>query len=120
MNVDAETSRMRFITGGAGQVMTYMEKHNQANAVHDLGEAAANALSIEQAVHDFPTLAASIGLEASTLWGCALVVIARYEAWAGVSFAIERAKFQGKKNISDASNVAAAQAAYGAITWPHP
>ena len=68
----------------------------------------------------FPTLSASVGIEAATLWDAALLVIARYEAWATISHSIERAKLGGKKAISDASDAAAAQAAYEAIIWPQP
>ena len=53
-----------------------------------------------------------------TLWACAQLVIAKAEAWADLSYSIERARIVGKKTISDASDAAAAQAAYEAITWP--
>lgn len=117
---DAESCRQRFITPGSGKAMAYMEKHNQANAVHDLGQAAATALSEAERLEQFPTLAASVGIEAPTLWDCAQIVIARYEAWATISHTIERAELAGKKSISNASDAAAARAAYEAITWPSP
>lgn len=120
VSADAETCRLKFITPGSGKAMTYLEKHNQAEAVEDLGEAAANALTEQQRKEQFPTLAASVGIEAPTLWECAAIVRARYEAWADISHEIERAELLGKKNISDASDAAAAQAAYEAITWPNP
>ena len=117
---DAEACRLKFVTPGSGKAMTYLEKHNQASAVLELGEAAANALTTEQCQQQFPTLAASVGVEAPALWSCAQIIIARYEAWATVSYAIERAELAGKKAISDASDAAAARAAYEAITWPSP
>lgn len=115
---DAERVRMRYITPGAGMSMTYLEKHNQAIAVEALGETAANALSEQDRAAQFPTLAASVGIEGATLWGCAQLVIQKYEAWAALSHAIERARLLGKASISSASDAAAAQAAYEAITWP--
>lgn len=115
---DAERVRLRYITHGVGQSMTYLEKHNQAIAVEALGETAANALSEQDRAAQFPTLAASVGIEAPTLWACAQLVILKYEAWAALSHVIERTRLLGKKSISDASDAAAAQAAYEAIAWP--
>lgn len=117
VDADAEAIRLRYITPGAGMAMTYDEKHAQARAVHDLGEAAANALSEQDRIAQFPTLAASVGLEAATLWACAQLVIAKYEAFADLAYTIERTRLAGKKSISDASDAAAARAAYEAITW---
>jgi len=118
VEMDAEGVRLRYITPGSGMAMTYGEKRDQAAAVHAIGETAANALTADQAREAYPTLAASIGIEGATLWACAQLVIARAEAWADLSYAIERARIVGKKAISDASDAAAAQAAYEAITWP--
>lgn len=120
VSVDAEACRQRFITPGSGKAMDYLEKHNQANAVHDLGQEVANALSESDRRAQFPTLAASVGREAPTLWECAQIVIARYEAWATLSFYINTAELDGKIAIRDASDAAAARAAYEAITWPSP
>jgi len=120
VDADAEAVRLRYITPGAGMAMTYIEKRDQANAVHGMGQAAANALTEQERTEQFPTLAASVGLEAQTLWDCAILVIQRVEAWATLSNAIERTRFAGKKAISDASDAAAARAAYEAITWPTP
>ena len=117
---DAETTRQKFITPGSGKAMDYLEKHNQANAVHDLGQEVANALSESDRRAQFPTLAASVGREAPTLWECAQIVIARYEAWATISYDINTAELDGKIAIRDASDAAAARAAYEAITWPSP
>jgi hypothetical protein len=117
---DAERVRLRYITPGAGMAMTYAEKHQQAQAVEAMGEAPANALTPEQRTAQFPTLAASVGIEAPTLWGCALLVIQKYEQFAQLSGAIERTRLLAKKAISDASDPAAVVAAYGAITWPNP
>lgn len=118
VDFDAELIRLRYITPGSGMAMTYAEKRDQAAAVHAAGEAAANALTADQARDAYPTLAASIGVEAPTLWACAQLVIAKAEAWADLSYSIERVRMVGKKAISDASDAAAAQAAYEAIAWP--
>lgn len=113
----AENRRIRYLTPGTGMSMTYAEKRDQANAVHDMGETAANAMTAQEQVAQFPTLAASVGLEAPTLWACAQLVIAKSEAWATLSHTIERTRLLGKKAISDASDAATARAAYEAIEW---
>lgn len=118
VDADAERVRQRYITPGVGQSMTYLEKHNQAVAVEGLGEEAANALSEHDRTAQFPTLSASVGIEAATLWDCAQIVVQTYEAWAALSNQIERTRLMGKRSISLASDAAAAQAAYEAITWP--
>lgn len=117
VDADAERIRMRHLTPGAGMAMTYAEKRDQANAVHGLGQSAANALTEVDRIAQFPTLAASVGLEAPTLWDCALLVIAKSEAWADLSNVIERTRLLGKKAINDASDAASARSAYEAITW---
>lgn len=118
VDADAERVRLRYITPGVGQSMTYLEKHNQAVAVEGLGEEAANALSEQDRTAQFPTLSASVGIEAATLWDCAQIVVQTYEAWAALSNQIERTRLMGKRAISLASDAAAARAAYEAITWP--
>lgn len=117
---DAERCRLRFITPGAGMAMTYQEKFEQAKAVEQLGEEAAGALTSEQIAAEFPTLGASVGIEAQTLWACAQLVIARYEGFAALSGIIERARLAGKKAVTDAADVAGVEAAYQAVTWPSP
>lgn len=114
---DAEAVRLQHITRGVGQAMTYAEKKDQAVAVIAMGEAAANGLANNGAM-EFPTLSASVPLEANSLYAAAQLIMQRYEAWAALSRMIETARLAGKKNISLASDAAAVRAAYGAITWP--
>ncbi len=120
VDADAEACRLRFITPGAGMAMTYAEKFAQAQAVDAMGEAAANALSVEDREAQFPTLSASVGIEAPTLWACAQLVIERYAAFAQLSLVIERTRLAGKAAIKAASSVDAVRVAYGAIAWPTP
>lgn len=97
--------------------MTYNEKHAQARAVDALGQTAANALTEAEREDQFPTLSASVGIEGATIWDCAQLVIQKYEQFADLSRIIERTRLQGKKSISDASDVASVRAAYEAIIW---
>lgn len=114
---DAERVRLRYITPGSGMALTYQEKFAQATAVHAMGQSPANALTEAEYKSMFPTLAASIGIEAPTLWDCATLVLQRFAQFATLSNAIERIRLSGKKAISDASDAACADAAYEAISW---
>jgi hypothetical protein len=118
IDADAERVRAPYITPGSGQAMTYQEKGEQANAVLDLGEEAANALSEAERVAQFPVLAASVGIEAPTLFAAADLVMSRKEALASLGGAIERTRLGAKKAVGDAADVAGVHAAYGAIVWP--
>lgn len=100
--------------------LTYQEKFAQAQAVAAMGESAADSLSAQDREAQFPTLSASVGIEAETLHDCAQLVLTRYAAFAQVSFAIERARLSGKAAIAAAPDAASARAAYEAITWPTP
>ena len=113
---DAERVRLRYLTPGAGMAMTYAEKRDQANAVHAMGKDAANALSEADRIALFPTLAASVGIEAETLWDCAIMVIEKAEAFATLSNAIERTRLLWKKAVKDAP-IATEKSIYEAITW---
>ncbi|MCH9751071.1 MAG: hypothetical protein K0U61_02530 [Alphaproteobacteria bacterium] len=114
---DAERVRLKYITAGDGMAMTYREKFEQAELVNELGETVANALSEEARTAAYPTLAASVGLEADTLWDCAQLVRTAYSQFAVLSNTIEKTRLAGKKAISNASTVQAARDAYEAITW---
>lgn len=113
---DAERIRLRYLTPGSGMAMTYAEKRDQANAVHGLGQAAANALTEAERIAQFPTLAASVGIEAPTLWACAIMVIEKAEAFATLTNVIERTRLLGKKAVKDVP-AGTEKAAYEAITW---
>jgi hypothetical protein len=115
---DAERVRLRYITPGAGMAMTYQEKFAQAQAVSALGEQAANAMSQAERELQFPTLSASVGLEAATLWGCAELVLEKYAQFATLSMTIERLRLSGKAAVKAATTEAEARAAYDAVIWP--
>jgi len=116
VDADAEQVRTRYLTPGVGQALTYLEKRDQSLAVLQMGEEAANALANNGAA-EFPTLSASVPLEAPSLYAAAQLVIGKYEQWAAISRMIETKRLAGKKSISDASDVASARAAYEAIKW---
>ncbi len=131
---DAEAFRMKILTPGAGMAMTYREKLDQATScmtksmIEPEGEeprlqtdaerkAEIDALTPEQQVAMYPTLAASVGLEAATLWDVANLVASKAEQWASLSYMIESKRLGGKSAIDQATTLEDVQAAYDAITW---
>jgi hypothetical protein len=116
LDTDAERVRKKYKTEGTGMAMTYQEKKDQALAVIQMGEAAANALANDGAA-EFPVLSASVPVEAVSLYAAAELVISKYEQWSVLAGIIERTRNNAKKSISDASDAASARAAYEAIIW---
>ncbi len=105
----AERERMRYITGGAGQAMTYQRKADEARA----------CLADENPQPaDYPMLSAEIGITAATLAGVAEVVNAAYEAWLMIGARIEAARLGAKAAIDAATTAEDARTA-AAVSWPN-
>lgn len=107
----AEAERLKYITPGAGQAMTYQAKAAEAKAFLAAADPDAS---------EFPLLSAEVGITAPTLEGVAQIVSAAYEQWQLIGAAIEAARLGGKAAIEAAGNADAAQAAFDAVTWPSP
>jgi hypothetical protein len=105
----AERERLKYITAGAGQAMTYAQKAEEARLCLD---------AAGPDPEDYPLLAAEIGITASTLVGVAQVVATANAQWLQIGAAIEAARLSAKKAISEAETVEEAQAAAGAVVWP--
>lgn len=110
-NVDAsaEIERLKYITSGAGQALTYMQKSDEARRFL----AADNPDSA-----DYPLLAAEVGITAPDINGVATIVSAAYSQWQQIGAAIESVRLASKSAIDAAATSAAAQSAFEAITWP--
>ena len=113
----AESARAAHVTLGAGQSLVYQEKAAEAVAVLGMGEVAANALP-DHGSAEFPLLAASVGIEADTLFDVAQIVGERAEATATALGAIERVRLTAKRAIQATETDADAKAIYEAIQWP--
>ncbi len=107
---EAEAERLRYITAGAGQAITYQRKAEEARACL----AAADPLPA-----DYPMLAAEIGITADTLIGVAEVVNAANAAWLAIGAEIEAARLGVKVAIDAASTAEEARAAADAVAWPN-
>lgn len=108
---DAERARLRYITGGSGQAMTYQQKAQEA------AEVLALVGSGEIDASHFPLLSAEVGITAPTLIEVAQVVDYAYQTWRVVGAQIEALRLGGKASVSAASTIPAAKAA-AQIQWP--
>lgn len=102
----AERERLRYITPGAGQAMTYQAKVEEARRFVASGGPPS----------DFPMLTAEIGITAIDLAGVAAVVLAAYQHWLTIGGAIEAARLAAKAAIEAAETPGDAQAV--SVAWP--
>lgn len=107
----AEAERLKYITPGSGQAMTYARKVEEARMADT---------EINPSPADYPLLAASLGIDGPTIEDIANLVLAMDEAWTQIGAAIEAARLSAKAAIDDAADEAAAQAAADAVEWPSP
>ncbi|WP_050578778.1 hypothetical protein [Rhizobium leguminosarum] len=105
----AEQERRKYITSGAGQAMTYVQKADEAKRF----------LAAEDPVAaDYPLIAAEIGITAPDIGEVAAIVAAAHQSWQQIGAAIEAARLGTKKEIMAATTEAVARAAAAAVTWP--
>lgn len=110
IDAEAERQRLRWITPGAGQAMTYQAKVDEARALAVEGE--------EADPSHYPMLSAEVGITGATLQDVSGVVIAAYQQWQAIGAAIEAARLGGKRAVDLAETVEDV-AAIG-VTWPDP
>lgn len=105
----AEVERLKYITPGTGQSMTYTEKAREAMAF--------NASEYPSATM-YPHLVAEVGITGKDVDEVALNVLVVREGWAKISAVIEKIRLGTKKAIKDAVDVRAAKAAYEVAIYP--
>lgn len=105
----AEQERLKYITPGTGQAMTYQQKADEALRFFAEQNSVAG---------NYPLLSAEVGITASDLAGVAQVVKTAYERWQAIGALIEAARLGAKKAIDAAETNAAAQAVADAVAWP--
>lgn len=108
---DAESERLKYITPGTGQAMTYQQKVDEARAF----KAATNPV-----MADFPVLSSEVGITAGTLAEVADIVLAAFAMWQQVGAMIENIRLGAKRDIDAAADAVAARAIVDAIEWPQP
>ncbi|EHS51480.1 hypothetical protein PDO_1871 [Rhizobium sp. PDO1-076] len=105
----AEKERLKYITMGAGQAMTYQQKADEALRFI----AAATPLA-----SDYPLLSAEVGITAADIAGVAAVVNIAHKQWLVIGAKIEAVRLGAKVNITAAVDAHAAMVAFEDINWP--
>lgn len=105
----AETERLRYITPGAGQAMTYQQKMEEVRALTQ---------DAEPDEANYPLLSAEVGITAPTLTEVATVVLAAFQQWQQVGALIEGTRLSAKAAIDATETEADAQAAFDGVGWP--
>ena len=109
VDVAAEAERLKYITPGVGQTMTYQQKVAEAQAL----KAATNPKA-----SDYPILSSEVGITAPTLGEVADIVLAAFGLWQQIGAMIESIRLGAKRDIDAAEDEAAARAIVDAIVWP--
>lgn len=109
VDTSAEVERLKYITAGTGQAMTYQRKVEEAKRIQ--------ADTVPTSA-DYPLLAASIGIDGVSLQAVAAVVLGMDAAWAQIGAQIERIRLTAKQAVDDAQDEAAARGVVAAIVWP--
>lgn len=105
----AENARLKYITPGVGQALTYQEK---------AAELARYDETSQPRIADFPLLGAEIGITADSLTGVADAVRTALALWREKGAAIERVRLQAKADVEKARDDEAVMAVLEAIVWP--
>jgi len=117
----AENERLKYITAGVGQSMTYTEKFNQA--VDYSKKYAAHTADPKNVTppddNEYPLLQASIGIDGSSMIEVAETVTYAYAVWEKIGAAIEGIRLKAKAAIAEAKTEEAAQAVFASIKWPN-
>lgn len=108
IDASAEIARLRYITGGSGQAMTYQQKAQEASQC--LADSAPVAVN-------YPLLSAEVGITAPTLVEVAQIVNTAYRSWVQVGAQIEALRLFAKSAVMAATTIDDAKAA-AATTWP--
>lgn len=116
----AETERLKYITAGVGQSMTYTEKFNQAVDYSKKYAAHANDPKNEPEPNeaDYLLLKAGLGIDGKTLIEVAETVTYAYAIWQQIGAAIEATRLETKAAIENAKTADDAQAVFASIKWP--
>jgi hypothetical protein len=103
IDAEAETARLRYVTPGAGQAMTYQDKRAQALAYVAAGE--------PEDLTPYPFLAAEASALGVTASAAATAILDTSALWAVVGAQIEGIRMGGKRAATEAASRAAVMAA---------
>lgn len=105
----AEVARLKYITPGAGQAMTYQQKVEEAKRLQ-AAEGTPNAA-------DYPMLSAEVGITGKTLVAVGEAVLASFAQWQQVGAQIEGLRLGAKAKIGAAKSEKTVRAA-AVVDWP--
>lgn len=109
IDAQAEAERLKYITPGAGQAMTYQQKVDEARSFMAASNPEAS---------DYLILSSEVGITAETLSEVADVVLAAFAQWQQIGAAIEAIRLGAKRDINAAQDEAAARVIVDEIEWP--
>ena len=122
VDMAAENERLKYITSGVGQSMTYQEKYNQAveySKKYIAHKQAPDELP-EPNENDYLLLKAGLGIDGNTLIEVAETITDSYARWQQVGAAIETTRLETKALIDEAESVAEAKSIFETMKWPTP
>ena len=111
VDASAETERLKYITPGTGQAMTYQQKVAEAQAY----KAATNPQA-----SDYPILSSEVGITSETFDDVANIVLAAFAQWQQIGAMIESIRLGAKRDIDAAGDETTARAVVDAAEWPQP
>lgn len=120
IDVAAENERLKYITAGVGQSMTYQTKFEQA--VDYSKKYAAHTADPKNVTtpdeNEYPLLRASIGIDGSSMIEVAETVTYAFALWEKIGAAIEGIRLKAKAAIGEAKSEEEAEAILSAVQWP--
>ena len=122
VDMAAENERLKYITSGVGQSMTYQEKYNQAvdySKKYTAHKQAPDELP-EPNEKDYLLLKASLWIDGDTLIEVAETITYSYAIWQQIGAAIEAKRLETKALIDEAKNNAEAKSIFETMKWPSP
>lgn len=122
VDMAAENERLKYITSGVGQSMTYQEKYNQAvdySKKYIAHKQTPDELP-EPNENDYLLLKASMGIDGDTLIEVAETITYSYAIWQQIGAAIEAKRLETKALIDEAKNNAEAKSIFETMKWPSP
>lgn len=105
----AEAERLKYITPGSGQGMTYLAKAEEARKY--LSEPDPDPAG-------FPLLAVEAGIRNATFKDVAEIIVTMNGQWLKVAAAIEGVRLGAKVSIEEANNQDEAEQAFRLVQWP--
>lgn len=102
----AELERLRYITPGNGQAITYQAKATEALRYEET-----------EGAGDYPLLSQEIGITGANLSDVAAVVLGMYNQWLAVGGLIEKARLSTKHAIDLAETESAARSAFSSLDF---